>query len=102
MPLAHSVVKDALLRPDQITAVPHNVVQQTWLLCNQAAVQDGCFLHETQSVMQQKGGQLKLIISWAQVGSILEAMVATVKPFGLFVRLKGYRANGLVHLSQVG
>ena len=53
-------------------------------------------------MMQQKGGQLKLIISWAQVGSILEAMVATVKPFGLFVRLKGYRANGLVHLSQVG
>ncbi len=27
--------------------------------------------------------------------------MASVKPFGLFVRLKGYRANGLVHLSQV-
>ena len=38
---------------------------------------------------------------FAQVGSVLEAMVATVKPFGMFVRLKGYRANGLVHLSQV-
>lgn len=36
------------------------------------------------------------------MGSVLEAAVASVKPFGLFVRLKGYRANGLVHLSQVG
>ncbi|CAL5227873.1 g10913 [Coccomyxa viridis] len=36
-----------------------------------------------------------------EVGQILEAMVATVKPFGIFVRLKGFRANGLVHLSQV-
>lgn len=52
--------------------------------------------------MQQNEGQLQLILFRAQVGSILEAMVATVKPFGLFVRLKGYRANGLVHLSQVG
>lgn len=52
--------------------------------------------------MQQNGGQLQLILFRAQVGSILAAMVDTVKPFGLFVRLKGYRANGLVHLSQVG
>ena len=35
-----------------------------------------------------------------QVGSILEASVASHKPFGIFVRLKGYQANGLVHLSQ--
>ena len=40
-------------------------------------------------------------MTFKQVGSILEAVVATVKPFGLFVRLKGFRANGLVHLSQV-
>ena len=36
-----------------------------------------------------------------QVGSVLEASVASVKPYGIFVKLKGFRANGLVHLSQV-
>ena len=46
-------------------------------------------------------GSLCEFMTFGQVGSILEAMVATVKPFGLFVRLKGFRANGLVHLSQV-
>ena len=43
-------------------------------------------------------GEIKMPV---QVGQVLEAMVATVKPFGIFVRLKGFRANGLVHLSQV-
>jgi predicted RNA-binding protein with RPS1 domain len=36
-----------------------------------------------------------------QVGSVIQASVASVKPYGIFVRLKGFRANGLVHLSQV-
>lgn len=36
-----------------------------------------------------------------QVGSVLQAIVASVKPYGIFVRLRGFRANGLVHLSQV-
>ncbi|BDA46039.1 probable nucleolar protein of 40 kDa [Coccomyxa sp. Obi] len=36
-----------------------------------------------------------------EVGSVLQAMVASVKPYGIFVRLKGFRANGLVHLSQI-
>ena len=40
-------------------------------------------------------------IFFLQVGSVLEASVASVKPYGIFVKLKGYRANGLVHLSQV-
>ncbi|XP_024543783.1 nucleolar protein of 40 kDa [Selaginella moellendorffii] len=33
--------------------------------------------------------------------SICRGRVHSVKPFGLFVRLEGYRAHGLVHLSQV-
>lgn len=37
-----------------------------------------------------------------EVGSIHQASVRSVKPFGLFVQLPGFRANGLVHLSQVG
>ena len=37
-----------------------------------------------------------------QVGAILQGCVASVKPYGLFVRLDGFRANGLVHSSQVG
>ncbi len=38
----------------------------------------------------------------AQVNTVVQASVASVKPYGIFVRLKGFRANGLVHLSQVG
>lgn len=35
------------------------------------------------------------------LGSIHRANVATIKPFGVFVRIQGFRINGLVHLSQV-
>jgi hypothetical protein len=37
----------------------------------------------------------------AQVGAVLRGTVSSVKPYGLFVRLEGFRANALVHLSQV-
>ena len=33
--------------------------------------------------------------------SIHEAKVLTVKPFGAFVELFGYRTHGLVHISQL-
>lgn len=36
----------------------------------------------------------------AQVGAVLRGTVASVKPYGIFVRLEGFRANALVHLSQ--
>lgn len=35
------------------------------------------------------------------VGSIQQGAVRTVKPFGVFVQLKGYRKHVLVHHSQV-
>lgn len=35
------------------------------------------------------------------LGSIHRATVAEVRPFGIFVRLPGFRRNGLVHSSQV-
>ena len=34
-------------------------------------------------------------------GAILPGKVHTVKPFGLFVQLEGWRTNGLVHVRQV-
>lgn len=36
-----------------------------------------------------------------EVGSILRASVASVQAYGVFVRLPGFRKNGLVHSSQV-
>eukprot|EP00884_Botryococcus_braunii_P001360 jgi/Botrbrau1/11224/Bobra.0075s0020.1 len=35
------------------------------------------------------------------LGSIHRATVATIKPFGVFVRIQGYRSNGLVHFTQI-
>lgn len=35
------------------------------------------------------------------LGSIHRANVATIKPFGVFVRIHGFRSNGLVHFTQV-
>ena len=35
------------------------------------------------------------------VGSIHHATVVSMKPFGLFVELQGFRRNGLVHNSQI-
>lgn len=35
------------------------------------------------------------------MGSVHRATVARVQPYGLFVRLEGYRKNGLVHAFQV-
>lgn len=37
----------------------------------------------------------------AQVGAVVRGTVASVKPYGIFVRMEGFRANALVHLSQV-
>jgi polyribonucleotide nucleotidyltransferase len=37
-----------------------------------------------------------------EVGSIHRARVASVRPFGAFVDLPGYRKQALVHHSQVG
>jgi hypothetical protein len=37
-----------------------------------------------------------------EVGSIHRATVAAIKPFGVFVRIQGFRSNGLVHFTQVG
>ena len=36
-----------------------------------------------------------------RLGSIHRATVASLRPFGAFVRLDGYRSNGLVHVFQV-
>jgi hypothetical protein len=36
-----------------------------------------------------------------EVGTVHRATVATVKPFGVFVRIQGFRSNGLVHFTQV-
>ena len=36
-----------------------------------------------------------------QVGAVVRGTVASVKPYGIFVRMEGFRANALVHLSQV-
>eukprot|EP00854_Cymbomonas_tetramitiformis_P012791 gene12791-15119_t len=36
-----------------------------------------------------------------EVGSILQAVVRRVQPFGIFVQLDGYRRDGLVHNTQV-
>lgn len=35
------------------------------------------------------------------LGSIHHAVVVSVRPFGLFVELPGFRRNGLVHNSQI-
>ena len=35
------------------------------------------------------------------MGSIYHATVVSVRPFGLFVELPGFRRNGLVHNSQI-
>lgn len=32
---------------------------------------------------------------------MVRGTVASVKPYGIFVRMEGFRANALVHLSQV-
>ena len=37
-----------------------------------------------------------------EMNSVHRAEVASIKPFGVFVRMEGYRTNGLVHVSQVG
>ena len=36
------------------------------------------------------------------VGTTHKAIVQSVKSYGAFVRLEGYKSNGLVHSSQVG
>ena len=36
-----------------------------------------------------------------EINSVHKSEVASIKPFGVFVRLEGYRTNGLVHVSQV-
>ena len=36
-----------------------------------------------------------------QVHSIHDAVVERVQPYGIFVRLRGFRKFGLVHSSQV-
>lgn len=36
-----------------------------------------------------------------EMNSVHKAEVASIKPFGVFVRMEGYRTNGLVHVSQV-
>ncbi len=36
------------------------------------------------------------------VGTTHKATVQSVKSYGAFVRLEGYKSNGLVHSSQVG
>ena len=36
-----------------------------------------------------------------ELNSVHRAEVASIKPFGVFVRMQGYRTNGLVHVSQV-
>ena len=46
-------------------------------------------------------GRIGRSAAGAQVGAVLRGAVSSVKPYGLFVRLDGFRANALVHLSQV-
>ena len=36
------------------------------------------------------------------VGAILRGRVASVRPFGIFVRMDGFRRDGLVHCTHVG
>eukprot|EP00891_Asterochloris_glomerata_P001351 jgi/Astpho2/1351/fgenesh1_pg.00024_%23_38_t len=35
------------------------------------------------------------------IGSVHKASVMSIKPFGVFVAMEGFRSNGLVHLTQV-
>lgn len=35
------------------------------------------------------------------LGSVQRASIRSVKPFGVFVQMEGFRSNALVHLSQV-
>lgn len=36
-----------------------------------------------------------------EIGSVHKARILSIRPFGAFVQIEGYRANGLVHVSQV-
>ena len=36
-----------------------------------------------------------------EIGSIQRASVRSIKPYGVFVQMEGFRSNALVHLSQV-
>ena len=43
----------------------------------------------------------QVVWPWLQVNSIHDAVVERVQPYGIFVRLRGFRKFGLVHSSQV-
>lgn len=36
-----------------------------------------------------------------ELGSIQKASIRSIKPYGVFVQMEGFRSNALVHLSQV-
>lgn len=36
-----------------------------------------------------------------ELGSIQRASIRSIKPYGVFVQMEGFRSNALVHLSQV-
>ena len=35
------------------------------------------------------------------IGSVQRASIRSIKPYGVFVQMEGFRSNALVHLSQV-
>lgn len=36
-----------------------------------------------------------------EIGSVQRASIRSIKPYGVFVQMEGFRSNALVHLSQV-
>ncbi|KAK9817647.1 hypothetical protein WJX72_000130 [[Myrmecia] bisecta] len=78
--------------------------------CSMRAVSqaDGTDLDPTNSLHARRGGPGAAVSGAAvgsdeppTVGSIQHATVASVKPYGVFVKMDGFKANGLVHSSQV-
>ena len=43
-----------------------------------------------------------VIFCWIGVGETIQGVVAGVTEFGLFVEIKGYFVQGLVHISNLG
>lgn len=57
---------------------------------------------ENRAAMQpRRGGDGPVSYEPPELDSVHKATIASLRPFGAFVRLEGYRANGLVHVSQV-
>ena len=97
-------------------AVLHNVHKLTETICvhlQAVSQEDGRDLDPDNRLASRGGGaprgaggginagRTNLSSEAPPIGSVHKASVMSIKPFGVFVAMEGFRSNGLVHLTQV-